>query len=118
MIVRDDELREELLQSNAFLTWSPSPKTAPSVAALGRGNAFRYTGKKYTNLVVDEKHFTCSQLASAWGVSPQTIREIFRKEEGVLKIGSNGTRSRRAYKTLRIPESVATRVHTRLSAGC
>jgi methylphosphotriester-DNA--protein-cysteine methyltransferase len=68
--------------------------------------------------VVDEKHFTPADLAKAWGISPQTIRELFKNEEGVLKIGSKGTRTRRAYKTLRIPESVAERVHTRLSAGC
>jgi hypothetical protein len=63
-----------------------------------------------------EKHFTPAELAEMWGVSVQTICEIFKAEEGVLKIGSNGTRNRRAYKTLRIPESVAERVHTRLSA--
>jgi len=51
-----------------------------------------------------------------WGVSVQTIRDVFRNEEGVLKLGSNGTRTKRRYKTLRIPESVARRVHTRLSS--
>jgi hypothetical protein len=63
-----------------------------------------------------EKHFTPQELAETWGVSVQTIREIFKDEEGVLKIGKDGTRTRRAYKTLRIPESVAERIHTRLSA--
>ena len=77
---------------------------------------FAYKGEKYTNLVVDEKHYSCTELAQAWGVSPQTIRELFRKEEGVLKIGSSGTRTRRGYKTLRIPQSVAERVHGKLSA--
>lgn len=55
----------------------------------------------------EEKHFTPQELSELWSVSVQTIRDIFKHEEGVLKIGSNGTRSRRAYKTLRIPESVA-----------
>jgi hypothetical protein len=113
--VVSDELREELLRSEKFLQWRIPTK---SKSSPGRGKDFSYAGKKFTNLVVDEKHFTPSDLAKAWGVSPQTIRELFRKEEGVLKIGSNGTRNRRAYKSLRIPESVATRVHTRLSAGC
>lgn len=63
-----------------------------------------------------EKHYTPQDLAEMWGVSVQTIREIFQNEEGVLKIGRDGTRTRRRYKTLRIPESVAERVHTRLSA--
>jgi hypothetical protein len=63
-----------------------------------------------------ERHYTPQELAELWGVSVQTIREVFRHEEGVLKIGRNGSRTRRAYKTLRIPESVAERVHERLSA--
>lgn len=63
-----------------------------------------------------EKHYTPQDLAELWGVSVQTIREIFQREEGVLKIGRDGTRARRRYKTLRIPYSVAERVHTRLSA--
>ena len=105
--VTNDELREELLGSKKFLQWRTSPKTKPS---YGRGENLNYAGEKYTNLVVDEKHFTPSELAKAWGVSSQTIRELFKKEEGVLKIGSNSTRNRRGYKTLRIPETVAERV--------
>jgi hypothetical protein len=118
-----EELRTRLLRSSKFIHWQPhkpilrKERDRTSVP-YGRGEAFDYAGKKYTNLVVDEKHFTPATLAQAWGVSVQTIRELFKSEEGVLKIGSNGTRNRRAYKTLRIPESVAERVHTRLSAGC
>ncbi|HXJ11726.1 MAG TPA: hypothetical protein VNH19_05575 [Candidatus Limnocylindrales bacterium] len=67
-------------------------------------------------MLMGEKHWTPQELAKIWGVSVQTIRDIFQREEGVLKIGRDGTRSRRRYKTLRIPESVAERVHTRLSA--
>jgi hypothetical protein len=63
-----------------------------------------------------EKHFKPQELADMWGVSVQTVREIFQNEEGVLKIGRDGTRTRRTYKTIRIPESVAERVHARLSA--
>jgi hypothetical protein len=63
-----------------------------------------------------EQHYAPADLAKMWGVSVQTIRELFKNEEGVLKIGSEGTRTRRAYKTLRIPHSIAERVHTRLSA--
>jgi len=65
---------------------------------------------------VEDKHYSPKELAEMWGLSAQTIREIFRREPGVLKIGSNGTRTRRAYKMLRIPKSVAERVHNRLSA--
>jgi len=60
-----------------------------------------------------EKHFTPAELAKLWGVSVQTVRDLFKDEDGVLKLGSDGTRNRRACKTLRIPHSVAERVHTR-----
>jgi hypothetical protein len=63
-----------------------------------------------------EKHFSPTELAKAWGVSTETIRSIFRTEPGVLKIGKPGTKYRRGYFTLRIPEQVAERVHRRLSA--
>jgi hypothetical protein len=65
---------------------------------------------------VVERHYSPIQLAELWGVSPQTIREIFKDEPGVLQIGRDGTRNRRRYKTMRIPHSVAERVHARLSA--
>jgi hypothetical protein len=62
-----------------------------------------------------EKHFTPSELGTAWGLSTETIRKIFEKEPGVLKhaVSQNG---KRRYVTLRIPESVAVRLHNRLSA--
>jgi hypothetical protein len=63
-----------------------------------------------------EKHYTPQELAEMWNLSVQTIRELFLSEPGVLKIGSNGTKMRRKYKTLRIPESVLARVYNRLSA--
>jgi hypothetical protein len=62
-----------------------------------------------------EKHFTPDVLAAAWGVSAEKIRIIFRNEPGVLRLTqSNG--SKRQYVLLRIPESVAQRVHKKLSA--
>jgi hypothetical protein len=66
--------------------------------------------------LVDGQHYTPKQLADAWGVSVETIRQIFREEQGVLKIGKPGTRVKRGYFTLRIPQEVAERVHKRLSA--
>jgi len=63
-----------------------------------------------------DKHFKPEELAEAWGVSTETIRSIFREEPGVLKIGKTGSRYKRGYITLRIPEEVAERVHQRLSA--
>src|ERR1700674_3468187 len=62
-----------------------------------------------------EVHLAPAELAEKWGVSVETIRVIFREEPGVLKIGRPPTKFRRRYFTLRIPESVAERVHRRLS---
>jgi hypothetical protein len=87
--------------SEQFLNWKP-PKL--SIRDL-----------EESAVMAAEKHYTPAELADLWGVSVQTIRDLFKSEDGVLKIGSDGTRNRRAYKTLRIPHSVAERVHTRLS---
>jgi len=91
--------------SEKFLKWKPTkPIELSSRRAI-----------EQSNLMMDEKHYTPAELADLWGVSVQTIRDLFKSEDGVLKIGSDGTRNRRAYKTLRIPYSVAERVHTKLS---
>ena len=90
-----------LLKSQKFMDWgTPREKIRPTNPALSVG----------------EKHFTPQELAEAWGVSAETIRQIFRDEQGVLKIGKSGTRVKRGYFTLRIPKEVAERIHRRLSA--
>lgn len=92
---------QKLLVSKKFLNWNKPPdKMKPEDPAFA----------------MDEKHFTVQELAEMWGVSVQTIRQMFEEEDGVLKVGRDGTRTRRRYKTLRIPYSVAERVHTRLSS--
>ena len=99
-------LKEQLLRESAkFRKWRP-PVTAVKLRA------------DLTMLLADmiEKHYSPSELAKTWGVSVQTVREIFKNETGVLKIGRDGTHHRRRYKTLRIPESIAAKVHERLSA--
>jgi hypothetical protein len=63
-----------------------------------------------------EVHYTADQVAEAWGVSADTVRRLFEQEPGVLVIEPPpGRYSRRRYRTLRIPASVADRVHRRLS---
>ena len=64
---------------------------------------------------ITEKHFTPAELAEAWNLSVETIRNLFRDEPGVLKIGKTTSRYKRGYITLRIPQKVAERVHRRLS---
>jgi hypothetical protein len=63
-----------------------------------------------------EPHYTLPQVAEAWGVSTDTVRRMFEGEPGVLVIEpAPGRYSRRRYRTLRIPASVAERVHRRMS---
>src|ERR1051325_7889808 len=60
-----------------------------------------------------EKHFRVRELAALWGFSDNTIIRLFSTEAGVIRL-ETGT-GRRKYTTLSIPESVALRVHERLS---
>ncbi len=65
-----------------------------------------------------ERHFTAKQIAEAWGLSERTIRDLFRDEPGVLKIGAAGRRLKRDYVSIRIPETVLARVYaTRTKVG-
>ena len=69
-----------------------------------------------TTLVkADERHFTVQQIAEAWQFDEKTVRDLFRGEEGVIRLGNPTSTSRkRAYSTMRIPESVRQRVHRRM----
>ena len=63
-----------------------------------------------------EPHYTPKQLAKLWGVSVQTIIRLFENEPGVLILGSAiESRFTRKYRTMRIPASVAARVHERFT---
>lgn len=68
-----------------------------------------------TDIASNEKHFTVEEIAAAWNLSRDTIRRIFIREDGVLKLCRPGMRYKRAHTTLRIPESVKWRVHRRMS---
>jgi hypothetical protein len=61
-----------------------------------------------------EKHYSVKELASLWNLSDRTIRRMFAEEPGVVAWGECESRTKRAYKTVRIPESVARRVHRKL----
>jgi len=62
-----------------------------------------------------EPHYSPDQLAKMWGLSSDTVRRMFEREPGVLVIEHTKSLSRRRYRTLRIPESVALRVHRRMT---
>ena len=61
-----------------------------------------------------ERHYSVPELAALWGLSQDTIRSIFRGVPGILRIARPETRRKRSYTTIRIPESVAQRVHSTL----
>ena len=61
-----------------------------------------------------EPHFTVQQVAKMWNFGVDKVRELFQNEPGVLREGHDESRFRRAYYSLRIPESVVRRVHARL----
>lgn len=65
---------------------------------------------------ISERHFTVKDIAHVLNLSPLAVRRLFINEPGVLVIGRREvTRRKRVYRTLRIPESVVSRVMDRLS---
>jgi hypothetical protein len=74
------------------------------------------TNERPTNTVAPavERHFTVTELSKRWFFSENTIRRLFSREPGVMKIARPQTRSKRGYTSIRIPERIAERVHRRL----
>ena len=58
-----------------------------------------------------EAHFTIRQLAQAWKLSYETLRQWFTNEPGVIRIENKLRKNRRGYVSVRIPEHVARRVY-------
>jgi hypothetical protein len=67
-----------------------------------------------SKLAVFERHFTPQELGEVWGLSARFVRELFRNESGVLMIDRPEKMHKRAYASIRIPESVAIRVYATL----
>jgi hypothetical protein len=63
----------------------------------------------------EERHFSPAEIGEKWNLSPDVVRKLFEREAGVMVLGQDTPRGRRRYTTLRIPRSVAERVHRRLS---
>jgi hypothetical protein len=65
-----------------------------------------------------EKHFTLEQIAEAWGISVRNARRIFRDQPGVVDLMAHRkSLTSRSYQVLRIPASVAARVHAQRDTG-
>jgi hypothetical protein len=62
-----------------------------------------------------ERHYTVREIATLWKLSEDSVRRLFKDEPGVLSISPRQRSGKRAYATLRIPESVLERVHRKLS---
>ena len=63
-----------------------------------------------------ERHYAVGEIAQLWNLSTDKVRELFENEPGVLVIGERSPRHKRRYVTLRIPQTVLERVHSRLSS--
>jgi len=58
-----------------------------------------------------QRHYHINELAELWGMSPNMIRRWFENEPDVLRITVGYGRGKDHRVCLRIPESVAERVH-------
>ena len=67
------------------------------------------------NSTAHEKHYSVQELVPLWRLSRPKLTELFRDEPGVIKIGYGYRRGREGRITLRIPASIAERVHSKLS---
>lgn len=58
-----------------------------------------------------ERHYRIGELAEKWRLGRETVRLLVKDEQGVIKIRLGRKRTNTVYS---VPESVATRIHTRL----
>lgn len=69
--------------------------------------------------VTKETIYTPIEIAKAHKLGITKVRELFRDEPGVIKLGRQaaGVSRRQPYSTLRIPASVVQRVFKRMTVG-
>ena len=61
-----------------------------------------------------ERHYRIGELAELWGLGRETLRKIVVSEPGVIKVCMG---RKKAHVTYSVPESVAARIHRRLTGG-
>jgi DeoR/GlpR family transcriptional regulator of sugar metabolism len=83
--------------------------------AIQPNDNFVTTAPANEERICEEKHYSVNELSALWNLSKQTIRRLFQDEPDVVRIGEKDVCRKRAYVTLRIPESVVRRVHQRMS---
>jgi hypothetical protein len=76
------ELYALLQKSEKFVNWNP---------AADEDQPLTISDLEQSNIGTEvvEKHYTPAELAKVWGVDAETIRNLFRNEPGVLKLGSS-----------------------------
>ncbi len=55
--------------------------------------------------LANEKHYSVIEISKLWALSQKTVRRIFEREPGVIHWGSEESRHKRGYRTLRVPET-------------
>ena len=60
-----------------------------------------------------ERHFSVDELAKCWGMSDDFVRRLFEHEPGVIVFFKHRP-GKRTYRVIRVPQSVAERVHHRM----
>lgn len=61
-----------------------------------------------------EKHYRIGELARLWGLGRETVRLLVKDDPGVIKIRMGRKKAHTIYS---VPESAASRIHTRLLNG-
>ncbi len=61
-----------------------------------------------------EKHFRVGDLARMWSLGRETVRKLVKDDPGVIKVRMGRKKAHTVYS---IPESAASRIHTRLLNG-
>jgi hypothetical protein len=58
-----------------------------------------------------ERHYRVAELARMWGLGRETVRKLVKDDPGVIKIRMGRKKAHTMYS---VPESAASRIHTRL----
>src|ERR1700732_1028848 len=58
-----------------------------------------------------ERHYRVGELARMWGLGRETVRLLVKDDPGVIKIRMGRKKAHTIYS---VPESAASRIHTRL----
>jgi len=58
-----------------------------------------------------EKHYRIGELARTWGLGRETVRKLVKDEPGVIRVRLGRKKAHTIYS---VPESAASRIHTRL----